>query len=70
MLFRSEVDLRTTISVAPKLRGVATLVSESALTTLSEVAEVARAGARAVLIGSAFSSSDDIAAKVKEIMSW
>lgn len=47
-----------------------TLVSESALTSFSDVQTVSAAGATAVLIGTAFCEADDPGAKVREVMGW
>jgi len=46
------------------------LVSESALSRREDVERVAVAGARAVLIGTAFCEAPDPAAKVREVMGW
>ncbi|HTQ12080.1 MAG TPA: indole-3-glycerol phosphate synthase TrpC [Fimbriimonadaceae bacterium] len=45
-------------------------VSESALETTSDLARVQEAGARAVLIGTAFCAAADVGAKVREVMGW
>jgi indole-3-glycerol phosphate synthase len=61
-----EVGLR----VLPGLAGCGTLVSESALQSQEDVARVQQAGARAVLIGTAFCAAPDAEAKVREVMGW
>jgi indole-3-glycerol phosphate synthase len=63
-------DLAITESVAPLLRGRALIVSESALGSLADIGRVARAGAAAVLIGTAFCAAADIEGKVREVMGW
>lgn len=66
-----ETSVEVGLEVLPRLKGEGrTLVSESALTCAEDVARVASAGARAVLIGSAFSRSADVGAKVREVMAW
>ena len=71
---RNLADFRTDVgvgeSVLPALVGRATLVSESALRSAEDVSRVAAAGARAVLIGTAFVKADYPAAKVREVMGW
>ncbi len=64
------IDIETSELILPKLVGKATLVSESALQSRDDVTRVTRAGATAVLIGTAFTSSPDIAAAVGQIMPW
>jgi len=66
-----ETSVNVGLRVLPTLtRSGATLVSESALSRPEDIRAVTAAGARAVLIGTAFSRSPDIAAKVREVMSW
>ncbi len=65
-----DTDLGATETTIPQVVSRATVVSESALHSPSDVARVARAGARAVLIGTAFSVSPDIGAAVREMMGW
>jgi indole-3-glycerol phosphate synthase len=63
-------DLGTTDRLAPLAASSATLVSESALANFDDVQRVARAGARAVLIGTTFCGSPDVQAAVREVMGW
>jgi indole-3-glycerol phosphate synthase len=63
-------DLGVTERVAAMLAGEALVVSESALHSHEDVARVAKAGARSVLIGTAFCSSADVEGKVREVMGW
>ncbi|MFQ3586101.1 MAG: indole-3-glycerol phosphate synthase TrpC [Fimbriimonadaceae bacterium] len=65
-----EVDLSVSERVLPILKPHATTVSESALSAREHVDRVAAAGARAVLIGTAFCASPDIGGKVREVMGW
>jgi indole-3-glycerol phosphate synthase len=54
----------------PKISTKATVVAESAIESNDDVRRVSEAGARAVLVGTAFCSAADIGAKVKEVMGW
>jgi indole-3-glycerol phosphate synthase len=63
-------DLSITETIAPVLAGRALVVSESALKDRRDIARVARAGARAVLIGTTFCAAVDVGAKVVEVMGW
>lgn len=65
-----EVDLTVSERVLPMLRPHAFTVSESALSAQADVVRVAAAGARAVLIGTAFCASPDVGGKVREVMGW
>jgi len=65
-----KTNIEHTEQIVPLLAQRATVVSESALHSREDVARVAGSGARSVLIGSAFSLSDDIESAVKAIMGW
>jgi indole-3-glycerol phosphate synthase len=65
-----ETDIATAEAIIPQVSGRATVVSESALRSLEDVRRVASAGARAVLIGTAFCKATDVGAKVREVMGW
>ncbi|HWA83768.1 MAG TPA: hypothetical protein VG820_10060, partial [Fimbriimonadaceae bacterium] len=71
---RNLADMSTTISTSegllPLIAPRALAVSESALQTPEDLAKVKAAGARAVLIGTAFCSSPDIESKVRQVMGW
>lgn len=67
-------DFTTSISVSEDLlamiAGKAIGVSESALRSREDLDRVEAAGARAVLIGTAFCAAPNIAEKVREVMGW
>lgn len=65
-----EVDIQTTERLMPLLPPTALKVSESALHAYEDVVRVRSYGANAVLIGTAFCESPDIAGKVREVMNW
>jgi indole-3-glycerol phosphate synthase len=62
------VDLLTTEYLAPLVPDDATLVSESGIATREDVERVARAGARAVLVGETLMRSTDPAATIRELL--
>lgn len=65
-----ETNLDSSEEIIPQIAQRAMVVSESGLGARGEVERVARAGARAVLIGTSFCKAPDIGAKVKEVMGW
>lgn len=65
-----ETDVSVTERLAPLWVGRALLVSESALEEAEDVRRVSAAGARAVLIGTAFCRAASIPDKVREVMGW
>lgn len=65
-----KTDLKTSLKLLPMLKDQCTAVSESALDSAESVRLVTEAGAKSVLIGTAFCASPDIRAKVEEIMGW
>lgn len=69
-LYTFETDLAMSDRLIPLIAGQALAISESALTSHDDVLRVERAGARAVLIGTAFCQSDDVERKVREVMGW
>jgi indole-3-glycerol phosphate synthase len=71
---RDLASLRTDLAVSerilPLVKGRALCVSESALQKKADVARVQTAGADAVLIGTVFCASENVEAKVREVMGW
>ncbi len=62
-------DLRTGEALLPGLEGVVA-VAESALKSFDDLERMRRAGARAVLIGTAFCRAPDVEAEVRSVMGW
>jgi indole-3-glycerol phosphate synthase len=62
-----EVDLATTERIRPLLPADAIVVGESGVHTRADVERLHRAGVRAILVGEAFMTSPDIAAKMAEL---
>lgn len=62
--------LEPSLELLPLLPEGVLRVSESALHSHHDVLKVKESGAQAVLIGTAFCSSPDPAAKVREVMGW
>ncbi len=65
-----KTDLSTTDRLMPRVAPKSLGVSESALDSYENVCRVRDAGAKAVLIGTAFCSAPDIDAKIREVMGW
>jgi indole-3-glycerol phosphate synthase len=69
-LMTFDTDLATSETLIPRIGTSAIAVAESAIRTHADVQRVASAGARAVLVGTTFCSSPDVAASVTEVMAW
>lgn len=65
-----EMSLEVGESILARMVGRAFLVGESSIQTREDAMRMEQAGAQALLIGSAFSRSPDMGAKVKEVMGW
>jgi indole-3-glycerol phosphate synthase len=65
-----ETRLEITEAIAPLVRERAIVVSESALGSRADVERVGAAGARAVLIGTAFCREPDVFGAVRRVMGW
>lgn len=65
-----ETRLETSESLIPKIPASAVAVSESALDSAESIKRVEAAGARAVLIGTAFCQSPDVSGTVRSLMGW
>ncbi len=66
-LHNFEVDLGVTERIRPLLPADAIVVGESGVGTKAHVERLAKAGVRAILVGEAFMTSDDIAGKMAEL---
>jgi len=62
-----DVDLATTERIRPLLPRDAIVVGESGVHTRADVERLQRAGVRAILVGEAFMTAPDIAAKMAEL---
>jgi indole-3-glycerol phosphate synthase len=62
-----EVDLATTERIRPLLPPEAIVVGESGVHTRADVERLHKAGVRAILVGEAFMTAPDIAAKMAEL---
>jgi indole-3-glycerol phosphate synthase len=63
-----EVDLARTERLAPLVPGYVTLISESGISSRPDVRRMLRAGADAVLVGTALMQADDVEQKVRELV--
>jgi indole-3-glycerol phosphate synthase len=63
-----EVNLNTTIRLAPLVPEHCTVVSESGINKAEEVKRLFDAGVNAVLVGTSIMKAGDVAAKVKELV--
>ena len=61
-------DVTTTVRLAPRVRKIAPLVSESGIKTREDVRAVQHAGAAAILVGESLLGVPDTAAKVRELL--
>ena len=64
-----KTDLGTTLRFAELVEDRRVLVSESGIHTSADIARLAEAGVRAVLVGESLMRSNDIGAKVRELFS-
>jgi len=62
------VDLMNTERLAPFVPADRVLVSESGISSASDVRRLARSGVRAILVGETLLQADDIARKMKELL--
>jgi len=62
-------DLEHTVRLAPRIVPQAILVSESGIRTRDDVLKLRQAGVRAILVGETLMRSDDVAAKIGELLS-
>ncbi len=63
-----KVDLNTTIRLAPLVPERCTVVSESGINNTDDVKRVLDAGVNAILVGTAIMKSENVAEKVKELV--
>lgn len=64
-----EVDLNTSLKLAPLVPDKHIVVSESGIGNGRDIRVLMRSGVRAVLVGSVIMKSDDVAGKVRELVS-
>ena len=62
-----KVDLATTERIRPLLPADAIVIGESGVHTRADVERLQRAGVRAILVGEAFMTAPDVAAKMAEL---
>jgi len=63
-----EVDIKTTLEIAPLVPDNHVVVSESGIFTAEDIGLVRRCGVQAVLVGTSIMKSDNPADKVKELV--
>ena len=63
-----EIDLNTSVSLAPLIPKDKVIVAESGLNSFGDVQQLKNAGVNAVLIGETFMREKNIQAKIKEVM--
>lgn len=63
-----KTDVGTTLRFAELVEDRSVLVSESGINTHADIKKLAQAGVSAVLVGESLMRSDDIAAKIKQLM--
>ncbi|MCP4589688.1 MAG: indole-3-glycerol phosphate synthase TrpC [bacterium] len=63
-----QTDINTTIELAPRVSGVAPLVSESGIRTRDDVLAVQHAGAAAILVGESILRADNIESKIRHLL--
>jgi indole-3-glycerol phosphate synthase len=62
------VSLQTTAKLRLRIPGNITLVAESGVHTVDDVAELAMLGVDAMLVGEALLTASDVGAKVRELL--
>lgn len=65
-----QVGLETSETIIPTLPANVLPISESGIGTRQDIERVAASGARAVLVGTAFCGSPDVAGAVRSVMGW
>lgn len=63
-----QTNIETTIRLAPRVKGVAPLVSESGIRTREDVLAVQQAGAAAMLVGESILRAPDIGLQVRRLL--
>jgi len=65
-----KVDIETAITLAPSVPNDRIVVGESGIKTADDVRRLSEAGVSAILVGESLMRSDDIPAKIRELMGW
>lgn len=63
-----EVDIKTTLEIAPMVPENHVVVSESGIYTIEDIQRIRRCGVQAVLVGTSIMKSDDPSDKVRELV--